>query len=142
VQAESVGANPGSNGLWSCEPVEMLGAGQPRGENGRYISNALEAQLSRWDDEGGRDVVLGRVRDVEAKILAASDNPEALQSAVATLPAAIQLKAADVMRLTTAYGPNGRALKLEQFLDSLSPSEMETFEKWCVAYRAAIRTHF
>jgi hypothetical protein len=73
------------------------------------------------------------VRDVEAKILAASDNPEALQSAVATLPAAIQLKAADVMRLTTAYGPNGGALKLEQFLDSLSPSEMETFEKWCVA---------
>jgi hypothetical protein len=69
-------------------------------------------------------------------------HPEALQSAVATLPAAIQLKAADVMRLTTAYGPNGRALKLEQFLDSLSPSEMETFEKWCVAYRAAIRTHF
>jgi hypothetical protein len=62
----------------------MLGAGQPRGENGRYISNALEAQLSRWEDEGGRDVVLARVRDVEAKILAASDNPEALQSAVAT----------------------------------------------------------
>jgi len=54
----------------------------------------------------------------------------ALQAHVQQLPKDIQLKAADVMRLATAYGPNGGALKFEQFCDSLTPSQFETFHKW------------
>ena len=69
---------------------------------------------------------------VEAAILNLSENPQALQAHIATLPEAIQLKATDVMRLSTAYGPPGQggALKLEQFINSLSPSEYQTFETW------------
>jgi hypothetical protein len=69
---------------------------------------------------------------VESAILNASENPQALQSHIATLPDDIQRKAADVMRLATAYGPPGvgGARKFEQFLDSLSPSELTTFENW------------
>jgi hypothetical protein len=70
------------------------------------------------------------VQAAEAKILSLSENPAALQAHVATLPQAIQLKAADVMRLSTGYGPSGGALKFGMFCDSLSPSEWETFKGW------------
>jgi hypothetical protein len=40
------------------------------------------------------------------------------------------VKAADVMRLSTAYGPSSGAMRFEQFIDSLSPSEYQTFESW------------
>jgi hypothetical protein len=35
------------------------------------------------------------------------------------------------MRLATGYGPDGGAIKFEVFLNSLSPSEFETFHSWC-----------
>jgi hypothetical protein len=70
------------------------------------------------------------VQAVEAAILNLSENPQALQAHIATLPEAIQLKATDVMRLSTAYGPPGQGggAKFEQFINSLSPSEYQTFE--------------
>jgi len=59
-----------------------------------------------------------------------SENPEALRNHVAQLPEAIQLKAADVMRLSTPYGKIGGAMKFDQFCESLTESEWQTFEKW------------
>ena len=103
---------------------------QPRNEQGQFITKSDAELRQQWEKEGGYAQNVARVQAVEAKILSLSENPEALQSHIATLPEAIQLKAADVMRLPTGYGPDGGAIKLEIFLDSLSPSEWQTFEGW------------
>ena len=63
-------------------------------------------------------------------MLAASKDADWLKESISELPKEVQLKAADVMRLSTSYGPNGGVLKAEQFLNSLSPSEFSTFQKW------------
>jgi hypothetical protein len=53
-----------------------------------------------------------------------------LQRHLNELPDDIARKAADRMRLSTGYGRDGGAIKFEAFLNSLSPSEFETFHTW------------
>jgi hypothetical protein len=104
--------------------------GQARNEHGRFVT-ALEGELRQvWSEEGGYEVNRDRVLSVEHTMLSLSENPAALQTAMNELPNAIQLKAANIMRLSTGYGPNGGVMKLIQFEDSLTSSEQQQFKEW------------
>src|SRR5262245_16667724 len=131
-------AYPASVPATSTAPVPAKGRGfsgnpdwgPPRDQSsGRYISKS-DAQLrEQWDKEGGFEANAQRVVAVEQSILNLSENPAALQAHIATLPDAIARKAADYMRIST-YGTQAAAIKFEGFLNSLSPSEFETFHNW------------
>jgi hypothetical protein len=67
----------------------------------------------------------------EANILALSENAEALQAHIATLPDDIARVAADHLRLTPAgFSQVAGAQRFEQFLNALSESQFEAFGKW------------
>jgi hypothetical protein len=102
---------------------------QPRNESGQFITKSESELRQQWQREGGFEQNRDRVLATEAAILNLSANPLALQSHIATLPEAIQLKAADVMRLAPSYREGG-AIKFGMFIDSLSPSEYQVFETW------------
>jgi hypothetical protein len=101
-----------------------------RNDRGQSLSKSDAELRAQWQKEGGFEQNMQRVMSVQAEILARSSDAAALSAHVEKLPADIQRKAADVMRLTTAYGPEGGALKFEQFLNSLSTSEFDTFHTW------------
>ena len=87
------------------------------------LFHSLFSFSNSWQREGGYQANVQRVLAAEQAILAASENPDALKGHIAALPDAIARKAADHLRLSTAYGPSGGALKIEQFLNSLSEAE-------------------
>jgi hypothetical protein len=101
---------------------------KPRNEAGQFITKSESDLRETWAKEGGYEANVARVVAAENAILSLSDNPTALQNHIGTLPLDIQRKAADVMRLSASYGPLGGVFKFEQFCDSLSPSEWETFQ--------------
>jgi len=121
----------------SSAPVPTKGRGwsgnpdwdKPRNQAGQFITKSENELRQTWDAEGGYAVNATRVMQAEQSILSMSDNPGALQTAFNELPQSIQLKAADVMRLSAGY-KDGGAGKWLQFEDSLTPSELATFKTW------------
>ena len=67
--------------------------------------------------------------NVRTNLLCILTTPE-LEQHIAGLDKNIALKVADHLRLSPGYGPNGVANWGEQFLNSLSTAEFETFNKW------------
>ena len=106
------------------------GKERQRDEAGRYVSKNKAEYLAQWAKEGGIAANMAAVNRVESMILNASSDAAALQAHVATLDEDIRLLAADHMRLTTAHGPNGGSIKLDGFLNALSPSQFEKFHQW------------
>jgi hypothetical protein len=107
---------------------------KPRGrttrtKQGQFITKSEGQLRETWAKEGGYEANVQRVLATEQAILGLSENPQALQSAINELPKDIALKAADAMRLATSYREGG-AIKFGMFIDSLSPSEYQTFETW------------
>lgn len=100
-----------------------------RNEQGQFITKSEGQLRETWAKEGGYEANVQRVLATEQAILGLSENPQALQSAINELPKDIALKAADAMRLATSYREGG-AIKFGMFIDSLSPSEYQTFETW------------
>jgi hypothetical protein len=103
---------------------------RPRSEQGQYITKSESELRQTFAKEGGLEANVARIQEAESTMLSLSADPVALQTAINELPTAIQLKAADVLRLSTSYGQGGGALKVEQFLNSLSASEFESFKQW------------
>ena len=101
-----------------------------RDKAGRFLSKSDAELRGLWQREGGYEANLQRVLVAEQAMLAASENPDALPGHIAALPDAIARKAADHMRLSTTYGAGGGALKAEQFLNSLSESEIQEVRRW------------
>jgi hypothetical protein len=103
---------------------------KPRNESGQFITQSENQLRETWEKEGGYQAAVVRIHEAESTMLSLSENPAGLQAAIAELPKDIAMKAADVLRLSTAYGQSGGAMKVEQFLNSLSESEFESFKQW------------
>jgi hypothetical protein len=103
---------------------------KPRNESGQFITQSENQLRETWEKEGGYQAAVVRIQEAESTMLSLSENPAGLQAAIAELPKDIAMKAADVLRLSTAYGQSGGAMKVEQFLNSLSESEFESFKQW------------
>jgi hypothetical protein len=121
---------------WNHAPVEVKSksfSGLPdwsRNEQGQFISTSQADVREAWSREGGFELNRDRVLAAEQSILSLSENPAVLQASIATLPEAVQLKAANIMRLSAGY-KDGGAGKWLQFESSLTPSELQTFmEFW------------
>jgi hypothetical protein len=105
--------------------------GLARDEQGRFLAKDDAALRAQWEKEGGYEQARDRVLATEANILALSENPQALQAHIATLPDDIVRVAADHLRLTPAgFSQVAGAQRFEQFLNALSESQFEAFGKW------------
>lgn len=60
--------------------------GKPRDESGRYITKSDAELRQQWEREGGNEANVAKVMATEQAILGLSDNPQALQVHVASLP--------------------------------------------------------
>jgi hypothetical protein len=78
---------------------------------GRFLTKSDAELRQQWENEGGYEFNMQRVRDAEAVMLAVSPT---LANHVEQLPADIQRKAMDHLRLPTGYGLTAARLSLKR----------------------------
>jgi len=101
---------------------------KPRNESGQYITATQAGLRETFQREGGFKLNRDRVLAAESSYISMSENPAELQAALGELPESIQIKAANIMRLSAGYRDAGAA-KWLQFEDSLTAAELQTFMK-------------
>lgn len=102
---------------------------KPRGDDGRHLLKSDAEMRAQWQREGGFAQNAARVQAIQSAILSAS--PDAKRIAGGLRDAAFR-NLVEVLRAHAAVERLriGRGAQVEQFLNSLSPSELETFHTW------------
>src|SRR5262245_3230050 len=63
--------------------------------------------VSRWQNEGGFEHNLRAAQNTATKVLSLADNPDGMSASFDRLPAELQSKIFDNLRLSAPYGENG-----------------------------------
>jgi hypothetical protein len=102
---------------------------KPRNESGQFITKSEGELRQQWSKEGGLAHVAQVVTAKEQTMYAVAPSLEAKVSE--HLDKGFLMKAADHLRLGVGYGPDGFWRSVEQFENSLSPSERDAWGKFC-----------
>jgi hypothetical protein len=93
--------------------------------------NGISAELRKtWEREGGFDLHLKAAQERANHVLGAADDANALRSHFDTLPASIQSKVFDVLRLSPSRSPNAGLRLINQIESTLTPQELTIAEAW------------
>jgi hypothetical protein len=93
--------------------------------------NGISAELRKtWEREGGFELHLKAAQDRANQILGPADDANALRSHFDTLPAGIQGKIFDVLRLSPSRSPDAGFRLINQIESTLTPQELTIAEAW------------
>jgi hypothetical protein len=102
---------------------------KPRNESGQFVSKSEGELRAQWDREGGLAHVAETVMRKEAVMYSVAPSLEG--KVTEHLDKGFLMKAADHLRLSPGYGPEGFWRSVAQFEDSLSPSERDAWARFC-----------
>jgi hypothetical protein len=103
--------------------------GKPRNETGQFVSKSEGELRQQWERESG---VAHVAQVVTAKEKTMYSLAPSLEAKVAEhLDRDFLMKAADHLRLSPGHGPEGFWRSVEQFENSLSPSERDAWARFC-----------
>jgi len=113
-----------SGALTPAEIAEMRGQAPGAGVN-------LDPDLREtWEKQGGFEKNLERAQGTATRILEASGDADALQAHFDGLPAVIQTKVFDFLRLEPDKRPGSAIDLIAAFEGSLRPAEKEIYRNW------------
>jgi hypothetical protein len=91
----------------------------------------ISAELRKsWGREGGFELHLKAAQDCANHVLGAADDANALRSHFDTLPASVQSKVFDVLRLSPSRSPDAGFRLINQIESTLTPQELAIAEAW------------